>query len=112
MHRLLTLKTPVLALILAVVAEVMLFLAALFLRPRSPYDQITPVGKLFAWIHALPEWLTMSFMASFKPFQDITSSPAQVTVTLMILGLALVQWYVVLLLGIGCYRRFCLKSAA
>ncbi len=111
MHRLLKLKTSVLALVVSVTAEIMFFGVAFLASKASPPDHPVLAWQCFGWFHSPPEWLTMSFMAAFKPFHDIQSVQVQVTVTLMILLFALLQWYVIFLVGIGLLRRFYRKPA-
>ena len=112
MRRILNLKTPLLSLVLAVTAEVLLFVAALLAGRTNSPDQPVLAAQFFGWFHRLPDWLTMSFMAAFKPFHDIRSVQAQITVTLMIVFFALLEWYIVFLIGIGLFRKFYHRPAA
>src|SRR6267142_6812848 len=111
MHRLLKLKTPVLALVVSVAVEILFFGVAFLASRISPPGQPVLAWQFFGWFHSLPEWLTMSFMQAFKPFHDIRSIQAQTTVALMILFFALLQWYVICLVSIGLFRRFYRKPA-
>ena len=112
MQRHIKLRTPLLAVVLSVLAEVLFFGVVFLASVTSPRDNPVLAWEFFGWFHSLPECLTMSFMAAFKPFQDIRSIQAQVTVTLMIVLIALLQWYVLFLVGISLFRRFGRKAAA
>jgi hypothetical protein len=105
MSRILKLRTPLLALVFSIAAEVLFFGLALLASMASPHNPVL-AWRLFVWFHAPPEWLVLSFMQAFKPFHDIQSMQAQITSTFMLLTVALLQWYVILLATISLFRRF------
>jgi len=111
MRRVLKLKTPLLALVLSVAAEVLLILLALAARIASPPDRPVLASQFFGWFHWLPDWLVWSSMRVFKPFHDIQSFQAQFTCTLMFIFFALTQWYLIFFVTIGLYRPFHSKTA-
>ena len=110
-RRVLKLKTPLLALVCSIAAEVLLFGVALAARFASPPHSPVLASRFFGWFHWLPDWLVWSSMGVFKPFHDIESFQAQLTCTLMFIFFALVQWYLVFLVGMGLFRRFYRKTA-
>jgi hypothetical protein len=111
MRRLLKLKTPVLAIILGAIAEVLTVALGLLARRTSSPDSPALAWLFLGWFHSLPEALVLSFMRAFKPFHDIQSIQAQITVTLLIVLFALLQWYMIFLASIGLFRRFYRKTA-
>ena len=106
MKRLFKLKTPLLALVLCLPAELLFIGFGVLARWSSPSGENLNVGfRCFSWFHR-PPLLVGDLLARFLPL------PSHKTLGVEIVGMTvfsffiLLQWYLILLVSIGLFRRF------
>ena len=109
MRRLSNLKTPLLALVFSVAAEIavciLAFVAGRMGRPGEP----VLFSRLWMLFHDLPDALSLWCIHQIR-WGDAQSAGPEVARVIIFLLLAVLQWYFLFLVGISVYRRFSRKS--
>jgi hypothetical protein len=106
MRHLLKLKTPLLALVLSIASELMLFLMAALASLANRSDDTILVDRFWRWFHQFPIWLTELMMR----FRDVGSIPAEITLISLTALFAVVQWCLIFFVIINLFRRDYSKS--
>jgi hypothetical protein len=102
--RLLTLKTPVLALILAFVVVVMLLVVSLAVNfALSPETEVNALDRALEFFH-MPAY-AVAFLCLPSSWFDKGHEPMVLPRVVLCL-VPVLQWYAIFLGGIGCYRHF------
>src|SRR2546421_11160391 len=99
MHRILKLNTPLLALVFSIPAEVAFCLVAFVAARIGRPDEPTLFSRCWGWFHDPADALSLQSLRFIRP-QSIEPSR-----TIIFVLLALLQWYLILLIAIFLYRR-------
>jgi hypothetical protein len=106
MKRLSKLKTPKLALVLCLPAELLFVGFGVLARWSSPSDDNLNVGfRCFSWFHR-PPLLAGDFLAGLLPLPAHKSLGTEIVGMLILSFFVLLQWYLILLVSIGLFRLF------
>lgn len=93
-----------LAAVLSVLTYAVLFGLATLGKLTGTGRKMDPAVQLFLFQHTIPEWLVLSFVKAVKPFDDIQSNTAQISIWIAQIVLASLQWYLVFFVGLSIWE--------
>ncbi len=109
MRRLLKLKTPWLALVLSIGAEIAFCLVAFIAGRLGQPGEPVLFSRVWGGFHDPPELFSEWCIRQVR-WHDITSAGPEITRSAIFLLSAVLQWYALLFLAIVVYRRFARKT--
>jgi len=99
MRRLFNLNTPVLALILAVPAEIVFMVLGAIAGRQGRPGEVTAFSRLWMLFHDHLDTLSMESLCLLRP------SSIEPTRSILVIVFALLQWFIILFVAIFLYRR-------